>query len=125
VSEPWELSEVRELLRAVYATNSALDLYELHQKYLLSPAQVLRAVRLLAELGIVSVGDNSQSVALTDRGRNWVLANRRRIFSKHAYWKTVPNEDGLARQRSISRITKGLRLRESDLRFLGLAKRKS
>jgi hypothetical protein len=124
LTEPWHLSEVRELLRAAYATDAPLDLYELHQRYLLTPAQVLRAVNMLLEMSVVSVGEKGQSIVLTDHGRTWVLANRRKIFSKSTYWKHLPSEGRPQERKDISVITKGLKLRESDLRFLGIQKRK-
>lgn len=113
-----DLSEIRELLRALYAADAPVDIYILHENYRLSPGQLSRAVRTLTELGVAAENDQGM-LSLTANGRNWVLMNRRSIFSAKPYWKVVP-EEFLRSQSKVSSRKKKLKLRPSDLRTLRL-----
>lgn len=81
-------SEDRELLRDLYAGGDWMDIYYFHQKYLLSPAQISRAIRKLKSLKLVESMD--YKIKLTDFGCRWLLSNRRQVFlkPKDMEWKT-------------------------------------
>lgn len=63
------------------------DLYQLHEKCLLSPGQLSRSLRGFIGSGIVEIGPKL-SARPTAKGRLWVLANRRQLFLSpvHRRW---------------------------------------
>lgn len=71
-------SEDREILRDLYADKDWKEIYVFHEKYLLSPAQVSRSVRKLEQQELIEILDHR--IRMTDHGRKWLLANRRRVF---------------------------------------------
>lgn len=71
-------SPEREILRALYEARDWLDLYILHERYLLSPGQLSSAVRKFEAAGIVV--SQELKVRLTDRGIIWLLKYRKSIF---------------------------------------------
>ena len=117
VEHIWELSEVRELLRAAFAAEEPLDVFVLHETYGLSPGQINRAVRLLAEAGVLEE-QALGLVHLTELGRKWVMVNRHAIFTGRQYWKDIPTE---FRPSKKPRNKQKLVLRASDLRALRIA----
>lgn len=84
-------SEDIEFLRELYAQTS-VSMYFFHEKYMLSPAQLGRTIRKFANINCVVL--NGDCVELTPKGRNWIVANRRKLFFKvrEKYWKNVPTE---------------------------------
>lgn len=74
---------IRELIRKGH-----VDLYDLHLKYRLSPAQISHSVNRFIAEGIVVCQDDAV-VELTDNGREWVILKRKELFldDRRKYWK--------------------------------------
>jgi hypothetical protein len=81
---------VRELLRDLFKAPGGLELFHFHEKYQVTPAQILVAVEPLLRLGVIE--SEAHRIRLTTYGRKWVVANRARIFlqSIDQFWKTPP-----------------------------------
>lgn len=73
---------IRELIH-----NKSIDLYDLHLKYRLSPAQVSRSVKNLLNEGVVEI--EGETISMTDLGREWIIKNRHALFldENRKYWK--------------------------------------
>ena len=71
-------SSIRELARAIYRDPHAVDLYQLHLRYRLSPAEVSVAVRYFIRVGVIS----SEGVGIVPRdgARDWLFERRHRFF---------------------------------------------
>lgn len=84
-------SEDIEFMRELYIHNS-VSLYFFHEKYMLSPAQLGRTIRKFTNIECVIFNENY--IELTEKGRKWVIANRRELFlkTKEKYWKNIPVE---------------------------------
>jgi hypothetical protein len=76
----------KEILRSLFERGDWLDLYQLHQEYLLSPGQLSYAVRKFVHNEIIEV--EGLLVRLTEHGQKWVFAHRREIFlaDRNRYW---------------------------------------
>lgn len=71
-------SSDREVIRFLFAADDWADLYELHTKFSLTPAQVLDIIERLAKAGFAETqGIHSR---LTLEGRQWVIEARDQIF---------------------------------------------
>lgn len=79
-------SEDVEIIRELIC-NKHVDLYDLHLKYRLSPAQISRSVKRFIAEGIVVCQDNT--IELTDYGKEWIVHNRKELFldDSRKYWK--------------------------------------
>ena len=79
-------SEDIEIIRQLIY-NGHVNLYDLHIKYRLSPAQISRSVRKLQEEQVIIVDE--KTISITNFGREWVIRNRRMLFldDKRKYWK--------------------------------------
>lgn len=113
------LPEVREILRLLQMTDEALDIYDLHEKYRLSPGQVARAVSALEGTKLISEIKEG-FLQLTPEGRKWIMVNRRILFGGEQHWKKVP--ESFRRRRSASNKRRTIKLSIRDLRDLGLRK---
>jgi hypothetical protein len=84
-------SEDIEFLRELYIQNS-VSMYFFHEKYMLSPAQLGRTIRKFTDIGCVILNENC--IELTEKGRRWIITNRRELFlkTKEKYWKNIPIE---------------------------------
>lgn len=84
-------SEDIEFMRELYIYNS-VSLYFFHEKYMLSPAQLGRTIRKFTDIECVILNENR--IELTEKGRKWIIANRRELFlkTKEKYWKNIPIE---------------------------------
>jgi len=83
--------EDRELLMVIFVSGGEpTQIYALHRRYRLSPAQIARSVRKFESIGVLCL--TGHAIKLTDYGRRWVLANRLTLFGKpHSrLWKEVP-----------------------------------
>lgn len=68
----------REVYQRLFSHDGWLDLFELHTRWSLSPGQLSSAIEKLLEERMVEVkGTNAK---LTERGRVWIVKNRREIF---------------------------------------------
>lgn len=78
---------VAELLR-----RQTVDLFDLHRRYLLSPAQLSRSVRRLARAGFITDTQiiTGLSIRLTDSGLRRMILLRRAILARNKDWKKVP-----------------------------------
>lgn len=79
-------SEDVEIVRELIAKRE-VDLYNLHLKYKLSPAQVSRSVKMLLKENVVK--DEGDVIKMTENGLNWILRNRNELFlnGERNYWK--------------------------------------
>jgi hypothetical protein len=78
------------LLRELFASEQPVATYTLHEKYRLSPGQVFAASSKLVRLGLVEFvdRDNDFQVSISDRGREFVIANASHIWARRdLYWK--------------------------------------
>lgn len=84
-------SEDIEFIKELYIHNS-VNMYFFHEKYMLSPAQLGRTIRKFTNIKCVIINDNN--IELTDKGRKWIIANRKELFlkTKEKYWKNIPVE---------------------------------
>jgi hypothetical protein len=59
---------------------------------MLSPAQLGRTIRKFTNIECVIINDNN--IELTEKGRKWIIANRKELFlqTKEKYWKNTPIE---------------------------------
>ena len=103
-------SHERELYQHLFSREGWVDLFELHTRLSLSPAQLSSSIEKLFEKGLVEVeGTNAR---LTGSGRAWLVKNRREVFMNvKRYWQVpksvaepsiVPGEPYLPRIRSLS-----------------------
>ena len=67
------------ILKEIYIKRK-ISLYELHEKYRLSPAQILRCIEKLDSKEIIIAFDDS--IILTELGVKWIDANRNFIYMK-------------------------------------------
>lgn len=77
----------REIFKGLYEAASPLPIYHFHEKYLLSPAQVARFVRIFGGEGLVEI--DNHHISLTEHGRKWLLVHRHDVFFSigEKYWK--------------------------------------
>lgn len=66
-----------------------LDLYSIHQRFLLSPAQIVRSLQRLHSIGILEY--DAEKAKITEFGESWIIANRKELFlkQKKRYWALV------------------------------------
>jgi hypothetical protein len=64
----------RELLKEMFSCHGHVSVALFHNKYRLSPGQIIRSIRKLDALGIIEEDDTS--IGLNEKGREWVLNNR-------------------------------------------------
>jgi hypothetical protein len=74
-----------------------MDLFELHEEYVLSPGQVLESIERLSAVGYVQ--RDGLRAKLTDEGRQWVMFSRRELFmSPHIDWRSFETNDRLVEE---------------------------
>jgi len=89
-------SSFRLVLRHLFSSVDYFDLYALHEKYKLSPGQILAAIAWLSENGYVE--QLGTTARLTAEGREWLVRERFLLFqSTEKPWDAVP--DGLRVER--------------------------
>lgn len=82
-------SSVRELAKALYEGEGVVDLYALHDRFLLGPAELLRAFRVLKRIGIVAE-ERDGVVHLSVDGRRQLWAWRRSLLvARERPWATM------------------------------------
>lgn len=84
-------SEDIEIIREL-SKRKEVDAYFFHEKYMLSPAQLLKSIKKLREEGIIIFEE--KILSLTDKGKIWVMANRKQLFlqERSKYWKQISKE---------------------------------
>ena len=84
-------SEDIEFLKELLS-NDKVELYLLHEKYRLSPAQMARTIKKFEKLDLIIIKDDR--ISLKDKGRKWIFEKRNNLFlkEKDKYWKKVPEE---------------------------------
>lgn len=91
-------SSFRLILRYLLGAEDYLDLYPLHEKYSLSPGQILEATTWLKGNGYIE--QMGLRARLTAEGRDWLIRERFSVFqSKEKPWDEVP--DGLKIERIL------------------------
>jgi len=88
----------REVISALFSAKGWVDLYDLHEKYLLSPGQLVHAARKFDQLGIVEWTETR--LKLSDHGRHWVLVNRSTLFLQRSPRFWAIDFDGIVREPS-------------------------
>jgi DNA-binding PadR family transcriptional regulator len=85
-------SEDREILRDLYSSIESIDVYQFHDKYMLSPGQVARVIRKYEKSGVIEM--EGGSISITKMGRKWLIKNRREIFFSvnRDAWEHIPDE---------------------------------
>lgn len=85
-------SAEREILRRSFNSFGAIDLYALHEEFLLSPGQLSRATRQLTSLGLAEV--DGLKLKLTTGGLEWIFQNRHDLFlrDRNRHWAEPPEE---------------------------------
>lgn len=80
-------SEDRIVLKELFAYEKIADFYPLHEKHLLSPAQISNAIDKILFLEIATYENNILS--LNPAGRKFIIKNRNKIFNDkmNTYWK--------------------------------------
>ena len=79
---------VTELLKG-----EKVDLFALHSRYRLSPAQLVNSTVKLSKIGAIRSGDYEDGfIELTDRGLEILLLWRNSIYCREEQWKSVPEE---------------------------------
>ncbi|MGO4909968.1 hypothetical protein ACEN2J_16725 [Pseudorhodobacter sp. W20_MBD10_FR17] len=68
----------REIILELFKCQNWFDLYSMHERLRLSPAQVAYTVSKLSANGSIEV--DGTKARLTEQGRLWVLKNRRALF---------------------------------------------
>lgn len=103
-------SEDKELINELIKFKK-LDIYFLHQKYKLSPAQVARSVNKFLHQGLIQESDSV--ISFTELGIIWVNKNRKSLFNsnRNKYWKEVP------RDRTVNKKRLYLPLKKEDKHF--------
>lgn len=83
--------EDRIILKELYTSDGAIQIYEFHEKYLFSPAQLSQFVRKFQAKEIIQ--NKNGEFELTPKGKLWVFNNRIDIFVKNIdkFWRK-PNE---------------------------------
>lgn len=73
-----------------------LEIYVLHLKYKLSPAQLARSIEKFSSLDIITIVSN-EYIRITDFGKKWLIANKSKIylFDRDSEWKKIPIEDAI------------------------------
>ncbi|WP_157726805.1 hypothetical protein [Qipengyuania flava] len=80
------------MIGALYDASDWADLFEVHQAYVLSPAQVQESIERLAKVGYVE--RDGLHARLTGEGRAWVISSRRSLFmSPLKDWRQFEVED--------------------------------
>jgi len=83
-------SEDREMLKCIYKHAGKLDVYFLHEKFLLSPGQLSRLIRKFTAWNVIT--EKEGTLYLTELGQKWLLENERKIFCDvNKYWKECPD----------------------------------
>jgi hypothetical protein len=91
MANSWDIAD-REILRLLFKTDAPMELYVFHEKFNLLPVQILKSVRKLLEIQVIKIEAEGRSIALTEKGKNWTLLNRKNIFMRpiEMYWKAAP-----------------------------------
>lgn len=72
--------------------SQAVDLYEIHKKYLLSPAQLVDTIARLKAIGVIDDSElELSSIKLTSQGLSVLMSYRAEIFHRLNEWKEVPS----------------------------------
>jgi len=80
----------KEILINLFSQPSGINIYEFHEKYLLSPAQLSAFVDTYSKEGYVSINDDILSI--TPSGQRWIISKRAKLFlNEDKYWKKVPD----------------------------------
>jgi DNA-binding Lrp family transcriptional regulator len=78
------------ILKELYAKQK-VSLYELHEKYRLSPAQIMRCIEKLNSKEIIKIFDDF--IVLTKLGAKWIDANRSFIYMQKFEYISRFNEE--------------------------------
>lgn len=83
----------RTILRYLYrSSGTPLSLFQLHNDYSFSPAQLGSFVAKFGEIGIIDL--HNEYISFTDFGKKWLISHRNTIFYSHVQydWKEIPKE---------------------------------
>lgn len=82
-----------QLYKSLYECG-VVDLYDFHQKFLVSPIELADIIRTEVGKGFVQLNADKTAVYLTEYGAKWLEANRNRIFTEERDmpWKDLPDD---------------------------------
>ena len=90
-------SSDREVISTLFNSTDFVDLFEIHERFVLSLAQILEALERLASLGFVE--REALTAKLTKAGREWVVLSRRALFfSPHKDWRVFGARDRIVEE---------------------------
>jgi len=82
-------SSIRELARALYANEGPVDVYELHERFLLSSAELLSSIQFLQGIGVISE-ERDGFVRLSPQGRERIWDKRHELLmSRDRPWTAI------------------------------------
>lgn len=88
-----------EIMRHLFTSpRGSIDLYELHQEFMLSSGQLANVCRRMAEIGVLKIEMKDElptlMVSITPSGRQWVVRHRKRLFLSPSDrpWATATRE---------------------------------
>lgn len=81
-------SEDIELLKEI-SKHKKIDIYLLHEKYMVSPLQLIRCLLKFKEINVVDFDNNE--IRITPQGEKWIFNNRKVLFltKRNENWKNV------------------------------------
>ena len=71
-------------------------IYSLHEEYLLSPAQVVRALRNLVDNGILVF--KGMEIGLAKNAKSQIFRLRHKIYRRTTPWRTIPDNYRISTQ---------------------------
>lgn len=82
----------KKILLTLYQRSDNINVYEFHERFSFSPAQLSRFTRRFQELDIIEY--SNETIKLTEHGKAWILNNRKEIFltPTKKTWARIPRE---------------------------------
>jgi len=89
VFNSFEILILREL---IYGNNKNVNIYSLHDKYLLSPGQISKFVLTYLDKKIITF--ENHCISLTSKGKSWLVKNKDTLFlgAREREWAEIPEE---------------------------------
>lgn len=80
----------REILKSLFSTDNAMNIYEFYEKLSLSPSHISSFLKKYLEINVVEYND--YKINLTEGGKKWIVKNRYELFLKErkCFWRNIP-----------------------------------
>lgn len=75
------------IIKCSFEESGWTDTYSLHRRYRLSPFHIFECCEDLQQKGVLEI--SGRRIRMTDEGREWVIRNRRKIFSPDRPWANM------------------------------------